>query len=99
MEEQVQHSYELLIGISSSVIGILLIVVSFFLKRAINSIDGLKEALSDIKMIIESQKLELSSLKTSWETRHSYVENKVKNISEQVNKHHEDIIILKEKIK
>jgi hypothetical protein len=99
MEEQVVHNYELLIGIAGSVIGILLIVIGFFLRQFIVSVNSLKEAIFDIKIIIESQKLELSNHKISCEARHTHIVQKMKGMDDQLSKHHDDITVLKEKIK
>jgi uncharacterized protein (DUF111 family) len=99
MEEQVVHNYELLIGIAGSVIGILLIVIGFFLRQFMNSVNSLREVMFDIKIIIESQKLELSNHKISCEARHTHISQKLQSITDQINKHHDNITVLKEKIK
>jgi hypothetical protein len=57
--------------------------VSFFLKPLLRAIDSLKEAVNDLKLLVELQKQEAKSFNKLCEFKHNMIEKRLLDIENE----------------
>ena len=72
-----------LLSAAGAIIMVLLGVVSFFLKPLLRAIDSLKEAVNDLKLLVELQKQEAKSFNKLCEFKHNMIEKRLLDIENE----------------
>jgi F0F1-type ATP synthase membrane subunit b/b' len=74
------NAFVILLSAAGAIIMVLLGVVSFFLKPLLRAIDGLKEAVNDLKLLVELQKQEAKSFNKLCDWKHDLIEKRLDEI-------------------
>ncbi|MCD4681124.1 MAG: hypothetical protein K8S00_12135 [Bacteroidales bacterium] len=94
-----QNTLEFILSISGIITVLLLAVIGFFLRQFIKSVNSLREVIIEIRIMVNSQKFDLTNFKRTCEDRHTYLSTNIRTINDQISKHQDSITVLKERTK
>ena len=90
---------QFILGMSGAVIVLLLSVITYFLRQFIRSVNSIRDAVFELKIIVKSQSTDLENHKTSCKARHVHISNHMSDVNNKLSKHQDSITVLKERVK